>query len=370
MSGHVLDVQSGQMSCRVHMNADFSIREISQPQFPAVSLSLQRLLTAGDVAVESRARLGGVDHLNCTVFPLTPPSGIEDYGRHYGGDAAWHDEVTTLLAQGPGFAVRPSRRYQALTAWWVDEIPAEGPVVEDEVVVMSEAGFYRATTTTMRSFSSATSRSFSPAVIRMIGIPYRVLDGWATGTDCVGISFGGGTPFAGDVTFDVARKRVVRTPLEAVHQVPAACRTAVTSLPWEARTLPSIGMVFTVDNHPIAIPPISMTEAVVVPRSGRIKEELLLSGPGYAASTSPTINCLSVYWLSERDEQVADATATLDETTTLPCNRAYQRVFRSLTSKNIANARIDSLQVALPDLVRAAETHGALRATEPEAVHA
>ncbi len=183
-------VEAGSVGCRIRLRPDLTVAALSEAKFPDPSLRLQR---AGfeDVAWYGRSKLVATARLNYSVFPAAPPEGVWDYGR---AGESHREAVEVDLAEGRGFSVQGSGRYQALTFWWLQRLDKDTPE-EGASFVLSERTVTNARTTTMRSLESVTSDVRTEHTIRMLALPYRILDEHADSHDMVTIDICGGAPY-------------------------------------------------------------------------------------------------------------------------------------------------------------------------------
>jgi hypothetical protein len=109
---------------------------------------------------------------------------------------------------------------------------------------------------------------------------------------------------------------------------------------------------------------------VRVPRSGHVAHLLRHGEPPCMAGTSPTINCLTLYWLSRsHDPSDGEVRAAIGERG-LPCRYQAQHLRRSLSAAARLDVQVNSVQVPLAAIAVAAGRQDLLPRVEPELLEA
>lgn len=342
---------------------DLTVRHVEAVAFdeqPAL-----RSLVQAPASVRGRSRLGSLELLNVNVFPVDPLLGLKDAGDC---PPRVEEDVTVQLAEGKGFACSFSTRLNALTFWWV----ASGADDSEDITVSAGDCVFATQTSVMRSFRSSTSEDYGSAVIHAAGVPLDALPELAE-KDCVVVRVESRSVDAVVTVHPGVRRTSV--DLRRFSRPERETQMALKCLPWEALTTFTPGMHMCVNNHPLDDPPdpdfpdapepdeeptpedrilVRDFAPVAVARSGNTSDLLTPGGPEVVATTSPTINCLSLYWLSKRDELQGPSDIEVDvDGESLPFRLRHHDVFRSMSSLELVDVKINVIQVPLEALAAA-----------------
>jgi hypothetical protein len=340
-----LAIHGAGASCRVNFDpSSFGVVAVGDAAFSPPTARLQR---GGfeHVFWECRARFAATSRPNYSVFPLRPPSGLVSHSLQ---SPSPFEAVDVDLAEGRGFAVRESSVLQAVTVWYVAGRRDERDGATFPAVVrLADGRVLSSTGTTMTGREPYASAEPGPAVIRMFAVPYALLD--EADSDIVGIEFET-EALAGSAVYDALEHRVVDS-VATRWQAPAPhVQAAVRTSGWAGRASLRSFPVFTENNHP-GQGSLVDGDPVGCVRTGDPKRDLFF-GPGYAVSSSPTIDSLCLMWLSDVPVE-GPFTVTLDDGTPVPCRLHTWRGLRGPTSTQRAAIAVNLLQVPLRDLCEA-----------------
>jgi hypothetical protein len=319
--------------------------------------------------VEGRSRLGSLEFLNVNAFPFDRIPGVTDSGRV---ENRMNEDVTIQLAEGHGVACSWSTRLDALTIWWVTDA---GATHRRECRFSSPVGSVSVPTVAMRGFSSATSDEECGTAICIAALSRSQVRTLLAGEDRGAVAAEVDS-LSLEATVDLGESpRVVASRVRGFDRPQPELQAAVRDLPWLTLESPNVP-VFCVNNHPAPqVPDDEPSEepeapeeddeseetsqvkpwiddfvSVRVPRSGRPIE---LFGPddvACVAATSPTINCLTLYWLSELRNLTTNEVRAQVGDARLPTRHLRQQIRRSLTDETYLPVQLCSVQIPLQSL--------------------
>jgi hypothetical protein len=355
-------ITSGEVECDIELGDDLSVssaavRGVRPPD------SRVRHAIMETVAVASRSKLVGTARLNVSVFPLAAPATVAAYSTTLGRQ---FESVETALSEGIGVIASGSEAYQAATVWWVqagDDSPVDGEI---QCLIGARQTPYRASTATMRGFAEPTGQEFISAVIKVLAIPYSVLDAEAGVDDRleVVIEPSGQYPIGGRFSVDMLRRRVDSQDLSATFGPDdIAARGMVRTAWWLSRVLLSGFPEHSKNNEPIRLMHVPSIGLPTVPRIGSVKESLV-EGPGYLVQSSPTLESLCVWWLSDAGAPAA-ATADVVGKGAVPVFATHQQSYASLTGARTTSLTVNLLQIPLSAITNHSPAVVANRAVEP-----
>ncbi len=337
-------IASGEIECAVDLGPDLavlhaSVRGICTPSARARRAAMET------VAFASRSKLVDTARLNVSVFPLAAPTSVASYSTTLGRP---FESVETALSEGAGVVAAGSEAYQAATVWWVEASDHDPRDIEVLCHLGDRRVPYRASTTTMRGFAEPTTQEFVPAVIRVLAIPYAVLDAEAGSDDRVSVEIEPDAthPVSGMFTIDMLRRRVDEQVLSGTFsRADIDARPVVRTAWWLSRVLLSGFPEHSKNNEPIRLMHVPGSGLPRVPRIGSVKEAMI-EGPGYLVQSSPTLESLCLWWLSDGGAP-AETTAETADGEPLPVFATSQLTYASLTGARATGLTVNLVQIPL-----------------------
>lgn len=355
---------------RISLDHDLTVLHTDQSGF--AEPAALRAAIGDSVLVEGRSRLGSAELLNVNAFPLDPIPGVADLGP---AAARLDEDATIHLAEGQGAACVWSSRLDALTVWWLgsDRAPTA-----DSCTLAFHGTSVTVPTTVMRSFGSATSPEHADPVVYVAAIPHAELSGAAVGRGPLSVTITAASLEIDAVVELGDSPRVESARVTRFERRPEQ-QAAVRDLPWlTVSEVDPQAPKFCVNNHPQETPPDEDAQenpeeeeetpeeenfapgagkawvddfvAVQVPRSGQVATLLRPGAPACVAGTSPTINCLTFYWLSHTHEPASDEVEVELDGGRLPHRYQRQRLRRALDRSTYLDVQVNSIQVPLASL--------------------